>query len=241
MATKIWAHRGASAYAPENTIPAFKLALQMGADGLELDVHLSKDGKLMVIHDNSVDRTTNGTGRVSDLTCQELKQLDASNGFEQFANARIPTLKEVYGLIRNTAATVNVEIKCDSEADKDIWLRLVELENEMDMGGRVIYSSFNHYALMKLREAKSDARIGLLYSCALVDPWVYAKYLQADAIHPYYLNLRLPGLVEGCKKFGVAVHAWTVDDPAAVREAARIEVDSVITNKPDKAAAALRR
>ena len=78
MATKIWAHRGASGYAPENTIPAFKLAVEQGADGVELDVHMSSDGKLMVIHDETVDRTSNGTGRVVDMTCQELKRLDFS-------------------------------------------------------------------------------------------------------------------------------------------------------------------
>ncbi|HWQ57629.1 MAG TPA: glycerophosphodiester phosphodiesterase family protein, partial [Clostridia bacterium] len=85
MKTKVWAHRGASAYAPENTIPAFKLAIEMGADGVELDVHMSADKKLMVCHDETVDRTSNGSGRIVDMTCQELKQLDFSNGMEGFA------------------------------------------------------------------------------------------------------------------------------------------------------------
>ena len=106
--TKVWAHRGASAYAPENTIPAFQMAMEMGADGLELDVHESSDGKLMVIHDERIDRTSNGTGRVVDMTCQQLKKLDFSNGMPGYKDVRIPTLREVYGLIKDSRMTVNV-------------------------------------------------------------------------------------------------------------------------------------
>ena len=106
MPTKVWAHRGASAYAPENTIPAFRLAMEQGADGIELDVQLSKDGKLVVIHDEWVDRTSNGKGRVVDMTCQELKKLDFSCGMADYPFARIPTLREVYGLLRGSSMTV---------------------------------------------------------------------------------------------------------------------------------------
>ena len=113
MPTAIWAHRGASAYAPENTLEAIELALRMGADGIELDVHRTRDGKLVVIHDETVDRTSNGSGYVKDMTCAELKKLDFSNGFEKYRGARIPTLKEVYGMLRSTQALINVEIKCD--------------------------------------------------------------------------------------------------------------------------------
>ena len=88
MSCKVWAHRGASAYAPENTIPAFRMAMEMGADGIELDVQLSSDGKLMVIHDATVNRTSNGSGRVVDMTCQELKKLDFSNGMAEYKDAR---------------------------------------------------------------------------------------------------------------------------------------------------------
>ena len=157
MATKVWAHRGASGYAPENTIPAFKLAVEQKADGVELDVHLSSDGKLMVIHDETVDRTSNGTGRVVDMTCQELKKLDFSNGMPGYKDVRIPTLKEVYGLLKNTNLTINVEIKCDVVIYYGIWDKVIELEREMGMQGRIIYSSFNHYVLMKLREVDPKA------------------------------------------------------------------------------------
>ncbi len=240
MATKVWAHRGASGYAPENTIPAFRMAAEQGADGVELDVHLSADGKLMVIHDEKVDRTSNGTGRVVDMTCQELKKLDFSNGMAGYENVRIPTLKEVYGLLKNTSLTINVEIKCDVVIYYGIWDKLIELEREMGMGGRILYSSFNHYVLMKLRELDPEAKIGLLYSEAMVDPWVYAGYLNANAIHPHYIvALNCPGMLEGCRDAGVLVHPWTCNDAKVVSDLAAAGVDAVITNYPDMARSAI--
>ena len=109
----ILGHRGASGHAPENTLEAFKLAMDMGAEGFELDVHLSKDGELVVIHDETVDRTTNGKGLVWEKTLAELKELDACNKMEAYRGAKIPTLREVYELIRDTDHIVNVEIKTD--------------------------------------------------------------------------------------------------------------------------------
>lgn len=234
MATKVWAHRGASAYAPENTIPAYKMAIDMGADGIELDVHMSKDGKLMVIHDETVDRTSNGHGRVVDMTCQELKKLDFSYGKEGYSNVRIPTLKEVLGLLKNTDLYLNIEIKCDVVIYYGIWDKLIELEREMGFEGRIIYSSFNHYVLMKLREVDPNAKIGLLYSCGIVDPWVYANYLKADAIHPHYFAaLNCPVLIEGCNKNGVMINSWTVNSLEDGQKLAEANINAIITNKPD--------
>lgn len=235
MATKVWAHRGASAYAPENTMAAFKKAIAMGADGIELDVHMSADGKLMVIHDETVDRTTNGSGRVVDLRCAELKALCASNGMEGFENARIPMLKEIYGLLRDSDLWINVEIKCDKVIYPDIWLRLLELEREMGMEGRILYSSFNHYVLAELKKLAPTAMIGLLYNIPLYDPWVYAKYMGAYSIHPHSLLLQCPGLVSGCHENGVAVCPWTVDDEETLANCKAFGVDAVITGKPDLA------
>lgn len=113
MLKKIFAHRGASAYVPENTLPAFENAVDIGADGVELDIHLSRDGRLVVIHDEMLDRTTNGHGFVKDFTLAELKKLDASKTMTNsgFCNLRIPTLGEVYELLADTELLVNVEVK----------------------------------------------------------------------------------------------------------------------------------
>ncbi len=236
MPTQVWAHRGASAYAPENTLPAFFKAIELGAHGIELDVHESADGKLVVIHDETVDRTSNGHGRVVDQTLAALKALDFSAGKAGFSAVQIPTLPEVYELIKPTGLFINVEIKCDVVIYWGIWEKLIALEREMGMQGRILYSSFNHYVLPKIRELDPDAKIGLLYSEALVDPWVYAQYLHADALHPHYLAaLYGPGMIEGCQRNNVAIHTWTVDDPAAILKLAQAGVEAVITNKPDLA------
>ena len=234
MPTQIWAHRGASAYAPENTMPAFEEAVRMGAHGLELDVHLSRDGELVVIHDETVDRTSNGTGKIADLSLTELKKLDFSNGFLAYNNNRIPTLSEVYEFIRPTKLMLNVEIKCDVVMYWGIWDKLISLEHEAQMQGRILYSSFNHTVLPYIRALDAGSKIGLLYSGVPKDPIQDAKVLAANAIHPHYLAVLLqPELIKACKDAGIAIHTWTVDDPAAISALIKADVEAVITNRPD--------
>lgn len=235
MASKIWAHRGASGYAPENTLEAFRLAVEMKADGVELDVHMSRDGELVVIHDETVDRTSNGKGRVVDLSLEELKALDFSCGMEKYRGVKIPTLREVFELLKPTGFFINIEVKCDIVIYWGIWDKLIELERESGMQGRILYSSFNHYVLMEIRKLDPGAKIGLLYSCAIVDPWVYAKYLNANALHPHYFALRIPGMLEGCKSAGIELNTWVVNDPGAMKTLFEQNVNAVITNYPDKA------
>ncbi|MDO4568484.1 MAG: glycerophosphodiester phosphodiesterase [Clostridia bacterium] len=235
-AAKIWAHRGASAYAPENTLEAFEMAMNMGAYGIELDVHRTKDGKLVVIHDETVDRTSNGTGYVKDYTCKELKRLDFSNSFDDYAGARIPTLGEVFGLIRNSSLRVNIEVKCDRVVYYGIWDDLIKLVRDFGMEDRVLYSSFNHYVLRKLKEVKPNADIGLLYNCVMLDPWIYAKYARAHAIHPHFLvPLRVPEMVGKCHAEGIVINAWTADSPEHIAGLIDAGVDGIITNCPDVA------
>ena len=185
----IYGHRGASAYAPENTLEAFRLAMDMGADGFELDVHLSKDGELVVIHDETVDRTTDGAGLVRELTLAQLKALDASNGKEAYRGARIPTLEEVFELIRDTRHLVNVEIKTDECFYPGLEEKCLELAARMGVEDRVIYSSFNHFTLLKLRQLKPDLKLGMLFGDIMVNPWEYARQLNVDYLHPMKLNI----------------------------------------------------
>ena len=107
----VWAHRGASGYAPENTLEAFQLAIEQKADGVELDVQLSKDGVLVVIHDESLDRVSDGRGYVKDYTLQELKSFNFNKMHPEYGIVRIPTLEEVYALLKNTGLTINTELK----------------------------------------------------------------------------------------------------------------------------------
>ena len=241
MTTLVWAHRGASAYAPENTIPAFEKAIQMGSDGIELDVHMSLDGELVVIHDETVDRTSNGTGAIADMTQEQLKRLDFSNGFAEYTGTCIPSLTDIYELVRPTGLSLNVEIKCDVVMYWGIWDKLIALEREMNMQGRILYSSFNHDVLAYIRALDPKANIGLLFNGVPKKPWLDAVRMRANAIHPNYMAiLRQPNLVCECHENDIAVHTWTVNDPAVMQYLVHAGTEAIITNKPDVALAVVR-
>ena len=232
----IIAHRGASGYAPENTLEAFRLAMDMGADGFELDVHMSKDGQLVVIHDDTVDRTTNGTGLVKELTLSQLQDLDASNGMEAYRGARIPTLGEVFDLVRDTKHIVNVEVKTDDWFYPGIEEACLALAKEKGMEDRVIYSSFNHHTLIKLRELKPDARLGLLFGDIMFKPWEYAKQLPVDYLHPMKMNIHRPGFAEATYAAGYGINMWTIIDRETMQLCLKHGA-GIITNYPDVAIA----
>lgn len=238
MLTKIQAHRGASAYRPENTLESFALAIEQNADGVELDVHLSKDGHVMVAHDSRLERVSNGSGHIKDHTLVELKSLNFNKLFPDQPVSRIPTLGEVYELVKSTGLTVNVELKTTEHLYPELPEKLMQLEREYAMDGRILYSSFNHYSLLDMRKLNPSAKIGLLYELGMVHPWVYAKYISADAIHPHYLVITaFPDTVVKCHEAGVLVNVWTVDEQKALETMYKYGVDAVITDKPDVAAA----
>ena len=232
----IYGHRGASGHAPENTLEAFQLSMDMGADGFELDVHMSKDGELVVIHDESVDRTTNGTGLVRELTLAQLKELDACNGMEKYRGAKIPTLGEVFDLIRDTHHIVNVEVKGDDWFYPQIEEKCLALAKEKGIEDRVIYSSFNHYTLMRLRELKPDAKLGMLFGDIMVRPWEYAQQLHVDYLHPLKMNIYVPGFAEGTYAAGYGINMWTINDEETMAECLKHDA-GIITNYPDVAVA----
>jgi len=234
--TKIIAHRGASAYYPENTMEAFEEAIKQQADGFELDVHLTKDGQIVVTHDATLERVSDGKGRVVDHTLEELRQLDFSKPFPDKGPCRIPTLADVYELAAPYGILVNVELKTGRPIYPEMPQKLLELTSAYKMEDLVLYSSFNHYALQEIKKRKPSAQIGLLYDCGLVDPWVYANYIGADAIHPHYsILMALPQTLESCQKAGVMVNTWTVDEAEVMSQLFSLGLDALITNKPDVA------
>ena len=234
----IQAHRGASAYCPENTLEAFSKAIEMGADAIELDVHLTKDGEIVVAHDERLERVSNGVGYINDHRFEELKKLEFNKLFPDGPVCRMPTLAEVFSLVKPSALFVNIELKTTERLYPELPEKLSSLVKEYGMGERVIYSSFNHYSLQEMKKIDSRAQIGLLYQLGMVDPWVYANYIHADAIHPHYFIIAtLPETVERCHENGVKVNVWTVDDPQAVKLMLKCGVDGIITNKPDIALA----
>jgi glycerophosphoryl diester phosphodiesterase len=185
MRTAIWAHRGASAKAPENTMEAFRLAHEMKADGIELDVGLTRDGELVVTHDETIDRCSDGSGRIIDMTLAQLREYDFSCGMPGFSDVRIPTLKEVLEWLKDTDLLLNIDIKSGCAMYAGIEAKLVVLVHTMGLQDRVIYSSFNPFSLILVRKLDPQAKIGLITIGALVD----CSLLKADAIHPYLFGL----------------------------------------------------
>ena len=233
-ASKIQAHRGASAYAPENTLEAFALAVDMKADGIELDVHATADGYIVVCHDGNIKRTSDGEGNIGEMTLEQLRKYDFSNRFhDKYGFCRIPLLSEVYELIKPTGMFVNVELK---DAGEKFVNTVLDLEDEYKMNGRVIYSSFIHDSFKYLLARKPNAYTAPLYSSEIEKPWEYALKLHSKALHPHFSHvLSVPGYVDECHKRGIQVNPWTADDPETITALYKLGVDSVITNVPDVA------
>jgi glycerophosphoryl diester phosphodiesterase len=230
---KIWAHRGASGYAPENTIKAFQMAVDMGADGVELDVQMTRDGQLVVIHDEKIDRVSDGTGSVRDYTLGELKHFDFSKTHPECGRAEIPTLKEVYELQKDTNLEINVELKTGVIFYDHIEERVLELTEYMGMQDRIWYSSFNHYTISRLNSMRNNLRTGILYVDGIYKPYDYASSVGAIALHPSVNNLKYENLIEETHAKGMKIHVWTVNTEEQMRMCEEKNVDAVITNYPD--------
>lgn len=231
----VWAHRGASGYAPENTLPAFQKAFQMGADGIELDVQMTKDGELVVCHDETIGRTSNGSGWIKDKTLAELKALDFSCGQKDFAGVTIPTMREVFELLAPTDMIINIELKTGIVFYLGMTKKLLDLTSECGFSDRVIYSSFNHYTIKHIREIAPEAKLGFLYADGTIDMPSYAIKHGVQALHPALYNIQFPGFIEECRQRGLAVNVWTVNEEEHLGLCCKAGVDAIITNYPDKA------
>ena len=233
----IIAHRGASAFAPENTMAAFRLAKELGAEGIELDVMLSADQKLVVHHDNSVNRTTDGKGKVAEMTWDELKDLDAGSKFgEEFSGEPLPLLEQVFEEL-GRKLLINVELKNYASPRDRLTEMVVDLVKRMELEESVLLSSFNAKNLLRAYRAAPEIRRGLLtlpgLAGSLYRGW-YGKRFQYDALHPHYPDVR-PKMVEKLHKHGKQINVWTVDEPEDLRRMKAYQVDSVICNDPAQA------
>ena len=233
--TKVWAHRGASGYAPENTLEAFRLAIEMGADGIELDVQFTKDRQLVVVHDETIDRVSNGQGKVAEYTLEELKQFTFNRTHPAYEDCRIPTLEEVLTLMKPTGMTVNIELKTGVNFYDGIEDSVLRLVDRLQMQEQVIYSSFNHYSIRKVKELCPDAHVGFLYADGTLRMAEYAKENRAEALHPSVNNTQYVDLIPDCKEMGIALHVWTVNDKKDMERMTELGVDAIITNYPDVA------
>lgn len=219
----IIAHRGASAGAPENTLAAFGLAAEEGAHGVELDVRLTADGKVVVIHDATVDRTTAGAGAVARMTAEQLRSLDAGMG------QSIPTLDDVFQAF-GPALLYNVELKSAGFRDRGLEVAVADRVAAYHLENQVVVSSFNPFALRRARRCLSRTTMtGRLWRRG--PRWLAHALAQKEADHPFH-TLVDRGYVAWAREHGYRVHVWTVDDAAEARRLASLGVHAIITNHP---------
>ena len=234
---KVFGHRGASGYAPENTLEAFELAAKMGADGVELDVQIAKDGELVVAHDETIDRVANGEGLICELTTAQMKRLRFNRTHPEYENATIPTLREVCELLRPTGLWINIELKNSRIFYESLEEKCVKLVYETGMAGRVFYSSFNHHSMRHMKQIDPALCCGLLYEATMIEPWRYAHALGMDAIHPHFSELQIPDEAAQAHALGLKVNVWTANTEQEIRDSLLAGADTVISNYPDRALA----
>ncbi|MBY0546564.1 MAG: hypothetical protein K2W95_04690 [Candidatus Obscuribacterales bacterium] len=229
---KVIAHRGGAERTPENTLAGFKRSVEIGADGVEFDVHRCATGELVVIHDDDLQRTTNGVGLVKESSYSEIARLSAGKWFSpEFATERVPLLKDVLALF-DERMLINIEVKNTPVGYPGIEDDLLEILAEYSHKKNVLVSSFDHHFLRRLRALDKELRIGILQAAMLVEPGEYAARFAAT----HYINAfdcLLPEAVAEAQNAGLTVMVWTLDHPREWAEALRFGVDAIITNDPD--------
>lgn len=225
------AHRGAMAYAPENTIAAYTLALEQGAEAIELDVHLSQDGIPVVIHDHTLERTTNGKGLVASHTFADLRGLDAGAWFSpSFAGQRILTLGEVLAWAQGRVY-LKIELKTLPMRYAGIEEKVLALLKRWDMEEQVEVFSFDHPCVRRFKALAPHIPVGVCYTGDVGDHVALARYASAEVIHPQWMGVSRE-VVEAAHAAGLWVDAWTVNDPQIAQSLAEWGVDFIKTDAP---------
>lgn len=241
---RVIAHRGFSGIAPENTLIAFQKAIDLGADMVELDVLLSKDGRVVVLHDETLDRTTDGEGPIQDHTWEELSKLDAGTWFtekfggEDYAGEPLPLLGEALDLMKDKIL-VNVEIKTEAyspELEGSIAQKTLALIHDRDLEDQVIISSFDSRILAQVRQLDGDIHTATLYHDGThpeLDPKAITEEVGSNGFNMAFKYLKAD-VVEACHKAGLPLAIYTVNSETPMRYALGLGADALFTNYPDK-------
>ncbi len=239
---KVIAHRGASGHAPETTLAAYQLALQMGVDGIEMDVHRLCDGTIVAIHDANVERTTNGKASIVELTLPELKALDAGGWFNkafpqkarpEYAGLKVPTLQEIIDLVKASAVELYIEIKDPERYAPDLESALLSVIKNNRLESRTNFISFNAASIARMKALDSAIRTGLLISELRGDPVRAAMEISANEIGLRYTLAAQP-IVDAAHRNGLAISVWTIDSQADMRRMLQLGVDGITSNYPDR-------
>ncbi len=238
----VFAHRGASAHAPENTLAAFKLAHEQGADGIEFDVKLTKDGQVVAFHDPSLARTSNGTGRISEYTLEALKQLDAGSWFnEKFRGERIPTLAEIFETV-GSQLFMNIELTNYATPFDSLVEKVAELVKRYRQEEHVIYSSFFPHNLIRAAQLTPGLPRGQLALPGPAGWWQrrWGRFLSIQAEHPYSQDVSAQN-VDRAHHLGRRVYVWTVNNPTEMLRLQALGVDGIFTDDPQLALSVYHR
>lgn len=232
--TKIFAHRGSKGTHPENTLASFKEAVRVGSDGIELDVHLTKDGHLVVIHDETVDRTTNATGEIRNLTLAEIKGMDAGSWFHnKYAGEKIPTLEEVLLLVSDLGfnGQLNIELKTDVIQYEGLVEKCLTLQGTESWPFAIVYSSFNPYTLVELKQANPSQEIGFLFESK---EWANKgdAMLEKESYHP---DLKLLDWALEWNTNQLPLRVWTVNEDKDINRCFELQIEAIFTDYPEKA------
>lgn len=219
-------HRGAKGHQPENTLISFQKAIDLKVDGIELDVHLSSDGEIIVIHDDTIDRTSNGKGFVNKLSLPELRASRIENEHE------IPTLTEVFDLI-NQQCLINIEIKGKGMIKPVVELIESYVENKNWKYDQFIVSSFDWIALLDIHLLNPEIPLGVLTEYDLELAFAFAKFIDAKSVHAHYHLLSKKMTVQ-MQEEGFQVFAWTVNEPKDIQKIKSFNVNGIISDFPDR-------
>lgn len=239
------AHRGFSGKYPENTKIAFLKAIEYSdCDGFETDVHMTKDGKLVIIHDDTVDRTVlNGKGYIKDLTSDELLKMDfGSHKGSEFSGEKIIFLDELLQIVKDNKKFINLELKNNYIFYPGLEKMVMDMVNEFGLKESVILSSFNHESMEICKKLDSTFKTGLLFESPFLNTVEYFKNVNHEAVHPgFYLLLQKPNWVEEFKKQNLQINTWTVNDENSIKTMIDMKVDSIIGNFPDLTSEVLQK
>ena len=231
---KIYAHRGSSGTHPENTLAAFKDAAKLPIYGVEFDVHMTKDGELVIIHDERINRTSNGKGYIKDMTLAELRTYDFGSWFSnEFKGEVIPTLAEVLEIFSHTTHHINIELKSDIIPYSGMAEKVLDLVGAMKLEKRVVISSFNHEAIRTVKQLAPQIETAALFMEVLVDPIDYIRIIPVDALHIRVRAALHPSINKVIKE-GVTVRVFTVNKIKYIKVLNEIGVHAIFTDFPER-------
>ena len=238
---KVISHRGANKVAPQNTIPAFEKSLEIGCDGFETDIHLTADGYPVICHNYTIDETSNGKGKVSEMTLEELRSYDFGSYFnEEFAGTTLPTLDEFLDVsAKGDIEIMNIEIKEPLDGNLEIVAKTIETVKAKGLFDKLLISSFDKNVLIECKRIDPNCKTGFLYapnkpifySDMLFGYVKFAKKIKADYLHPHF-SVVTRSFVKNLHKNNIKVNVWTVNNPEIASRLIRYGVDGLITDLP---------